>query len=572
MLLVNTQVAAAGLELPGTLVLFCDPERLGDAVYRDRIAARCGEQAPVFAPLDLIERYKGDSNGLSGLKAHLGARLASVPLNSSELEDDSAGVMAVLIAREGVQAADDAEFNAQLTEMSEAKKYRGHDGGANEESALPALGVEEARAKFPPLTTAKLAAILGQTIKRDEINKIVTFLCHLSAFTESEQLNTSFNAPSSTGKSYIPLETSSLFPEEDVIIVSYCSPTAFFHDAGKFDEKIGGYLVDLSRKILIFLDQPHTLLLQHLRPLLSHDKKELVLKITDKSQKRGLRTKNIILRGFPAVIFCTAGLNIDEQEATRFLLLSPETSQEKIREAIHQVISKGADPDAYKKALNADPDRQILKERIRAIRNERIREIRISEPEQLAKRFFSKNRVLKPRHSRDIRRILALIKSFALLNLWYRDREGDTLIANQEDIDQAFNVWNEISESQELNLPPYVYELFKDVILTVYQEKEHGLTRREITKKHFEIHERVLEDWKLRKEILPMLETVGLIIQEPDPADKRKVLVYPTTHSPISPGEKYRGTQGGVTLKTNPDSPELTDAEQPTLAFGEKAN
>jgi len=53
------------------------------------------------------------------------------------------------------------------------------------------------------------------------------------------------------------------------------------------------------------------------------------MKITDKTQKFGLKTKNVLLRGYPSVIFCTAGLKIDEQEATRFLLLSPEINQEK---------------------------------------------------------------------------------------------------------------------------------------------------------------------------------------------------------------------------------------------------
>ena len=56
-------------------------------------------------------------------------------------------------------------------------------------------------------------------------------------------------------------------------------------------------------------------------------RREAQVKITDKSQKHGLRTKNVTIRGYPSVIFCSAGLKIDEQEATRFLLLSPETNQ-----------------------------------------------------------------------------------------------------------------------------------------------------------------------------------------------------------------------------------------------------
>ncbi|MHC4680416.1 MAG: hypothetical protein ACYTEK_17145, partial [Planctomycetota bacterium] len=174
-------------------------------------------------------------------------------------------------------------------------------------------------ARFQPLSSKALLQILGMTIKRDQENKLITFLCQLSAYTEGSQFNISFNAPSSTGKSYIPTEIARLFPQEDVIEVGYCSPTAFFHDVGIYSEKHGGYVIDLSRKILIFLDQPHTLLLQHLRPMLSHDKQQIRMKITDKGRRHGLKTKTILLRGYPAVIFCTAGLKIDEQEATRFL-------------------------------------------------------------------------------------------------------------------------------------------------------------------------------------------------------------------------------------------------------------
>ncbi len=129
--------------------------------------------------------------------------------------------------------------------------------------------------QFEPITRAALINVLGQTIKRDDINKLITFLAMLSVYTEDSQLNISFNAPSSSGKSFIPLEVARLFPKEDVIQVGYCSPTAFFHDVGEFNEDKQGYIVNLSKKILIFLDQPHTLLLQHLRPMLSHDKKEI---------------------------------------------------------------------------------------------------------------------------------------------------------------------------------------------------------------------------------------------------------------------------------------------------------
>ena len=401
--------------------------------------------------------------------------------------------------------------------------------------------------QFKPLSSQKLLDILGLTIKKDEENKLITFLCQLSAYTDNSQFNISFNAPSSTGKSYIPTETARLFPEEDVIEIGYCSPTAFFHDVGQYIKEQKGYVVDLSRKIMIFLDQPHTLLLQHLRPMLSHDKKQICMKITDKSQRHGLKTKNILLKGYPAVIFCTAGLKIDEQEATRFLLLSPETNQEKIREAIYERIKKETDPEAYHQWLNDNPERQLLKKRIRAIKQENIKEVKIGSPERIEKRFFRDNKMLKPRHSRDIGRLISLIKSLALLNLWFRDKDGSTIVANEDDIEEAFKIWETISESQELNLPPYIYQLYQEVILPAWNEKnktraegfeeitgELGLTRQDIIKKHYEVYGRFIPDWQLRQQILPMLETAGLITQERDPNDKRKMLIYPTTPLTIS--------------------------------------
>lgn len=418
--------------------------------------------------------------------------------------------------------------------------------------------------QFKPISTEELNEILGLTIKKDEENKIVTCLCELSAYTENAQFNISYNAPSSTGKSYIPTEIARLFPEEDVLEIGYCSPTAFFHDIGKQDEKIKGHIiVDLSRKILIFLDQPHTQLLERLRPLLSHDKKEISIKITDKNQKQGLRTKNVILRGFPSVIFCTAGLRIDEQEATRFLLLSPEINQEKIRDGILESIKKEADVDNYRNWLDEDPKRKLFKERMRAIKLEGIKEIKIANHQKVIDRFFNENKILKPRHQRDIKRLTSLIKSFALLNLWWRDKNNTTITANEDDIEQAFKIWDAISISQGLNLPPYIYNLYQEVILKAWNDKNGnrgdsfaeateiaGLSRQELLQKHFEVYGRMLDTAQLRQQILPMLETAGLIVQEADPNDKRKMLIYPTALSIKSPDQKNNGNRDGINSQT----------------------
>ncbi len=428
-------------------------------------------------------------------------------------------------------------------------------------------------AQFSPMSSEQLIDTLGLTIKYDAENKLATFLCELSAYTESSQFNISYNAPSSTGKSYIPTEIARLFPQGDVMEIAYCSPTAFFHDVGQYDKEKNQQLVDLSHKILIFLDQPHNELLARLRPLLSHDKKEIAIKITDKTQKNGTKTKNILLRGYPSVIFCTAGLHIDEQEATRFLLLSPEVNQEKIQQGISATIRKESDSENFISWLEENPDRILLKERIRAIKLEKIEEINITTPEKIEQIFLSKNKKLKPRHQRDIKRLLSLIKSLALLNVWWRERNRSTITANDDDINMAFKLWDKISVSQELNLPPYIYNLYKEVILPAWETKNNvrndaiaeltgklGLSRQEVLAKHFAVYGRMLDGHQLRQQILPMLETAGLIIQEQDPHDKRKMMIFPSSLYLLSSEAKNSETEGGV-KSTEQEEDEITSDE-----------
>ncbi|MFC1635065.1 hypothetical protein ACFL5Z_09505 [Planctomycetota bacterium] len=394
------------------------------------------------------------------------------------------------------------------------------------------------RTEFKPLSSEELAEILGLTIKKDEANKLITFLCMLSAYTEDSQINIGNIAPSSSGKSYIPGELAPLFP--DVVQLGYCSPKAFFHDAGQYDKELMGYRINLERKILIFLDQPHTLLLEHLRPMLSHDKKEITVKIADKNARHGHSTKTNLLIGYPAVIFCSTGLKLDEQEKTRLILLSPDINQEKLRYGVIEKIKKESNTGVYQQRLDENPERRLLQERIRAIRDAHISEINIAQPEIVERRFLAKHKVLKPRHQRDVAHLLSLVKAFALLNLWHRDRIGSTIVANRQDIREAFKLWDAISESQELGLPPYIYEFYQQVIAPAFFGKsvkkcgEKGLTRREIMKKHYEVYKQPVADWVLRQDILPALEITGLIRQEPAKSDKRKMLIYP--YSPTDKG------------------------------------
>ena len=70
-------------------------------------------------------------------------------------------------------------------------------------------------------------------------------------------------------------------------------------------------------------------------------------------------------------------------------------------------------------------------------------------------------------------------------------------------------------------------------------------------KKHYEVYGRRLADWQLRQQIIPMLENAGLIIQEPDPNDKRKMLIYPTTALDTLEAQNHSESHGGVEVKAS---------------------
>jgi hypothetical protein len=56
----------------------------------------------------------------------------------------------------------------------------------------------------------------------------------------------------------------------------------------------------------------------------------------------------------------------------------------------------------------------------------------------------------------------------------------------------------------------------------------------------------MLDSHQLRQQILPMLETAGLIVQEQDPSDKRKMMIFPSSPYQLSGVPKNSETDSGV--------------------------
>lgn len=397
--------------------------------------------------------------------------------------------------------------------------------------------------QFNEMSLDELADILSLTIKHDKENKLVTFLAMLSAYTDSSQINASFNAPSSSGKTYMATEIAKLFPDEDKIELSGASPTSFFYGESEYDEKRKARIVSLERKILIFYEQPSSDLQKKLRSVLSHDQRELKYRMTNKGKKGENRAESIIIRGFPATVFCSAGLKLDEQEATRAILLSPEVTYEKLQDSVHLQALKTADHANYADRVESNQRRQQLKDRIVAIREEWINDVIIPNPEVIEKRFNEIIGTIKPRSMRDMAHLMGLIKAITLLNVWYRGK-GNQVVASQVDIDQAFQLWRYFVKSLQYGVAPSLLRFYEDFILMAYYNKLSkdtpevremleavgpvGVSRQELSRYHLEITNETLNDDYLRRQMLPQLENSGLIIQaKPSYGDQRSMHIYP---------------------------------------------
>jgi hypothetical protein len=388
-----------------------------------------------------------------------------------------------------------------------------------------------------PTNFDEIADVLGSTIRKDRANKVILFCGGILTCTDQDQNNFIMSGESSGGKSYTALEIASYFPNDILRIMATASPTAFFHEHGTWDKENHVLRVDLRQKLLIFLDQPHYMLMERLRPLLSHDRRELLYKITDKSKRGSLRTKSVILEGYPTVFFCAAKLSLDDQEKTRTFILSPETDQEKLQESVLLRIKRDSDRQAFSDWVNLHPRRRWLKARIREIQKAGIDQVVIEDQDLVYERFMKSHQHLAPRHQRDVSRIVSLIKAHALLNFWHRERTREhTIAATNEDIEAGFALYKEIAESNELGLSPQLYEIYTAVIKPRL-DPDRSLRKDEIASVYLERYGRPLPWRRLDREILPSLEAATLIRLEPDPNDRRRMVVYPPHACNIPPPE-----------------------------------
>lgn len=388
--------------------------------------------------------------------------------------------------------------------------------------------------EFSEIGIREIKEALDVVIKGDNNTKVMVFLGVVSTYVTNSQLNISVTGPSSTGKTYIANAVTSLMPKEDLIALHYASPKAFFHSEGEYNKEKNAIIVNLEKKCLFFTDQPGPAILETLRPILSHDKKELMSKITDKNMRGGNSTKDVIIVGFPSVFFCTVNLSMDEQESTRLIMLSPEVDEKKIEEGVRHVVYSEKN-EVIESATKA------LRERLLAIKYQDIKAIRFSD-DQKANIFSRVGRMKEnfiPRDMRDVAKIMSLISCMAVLNFMNRKIEDNVLYIKDSDIDQTFTLWGSFFVGQSYDLPPYLLEVFEKIYVSLFKEKESEfgddiyLEKSEISKRFAEVFKRALRQNEF-VETISTFESIDFIEIGNHALDGRK-----QTYKLSSEGKKY---------------------------------
>jgi hypothetical protein len=472
-----------------------------------------------------------------------------------------------------------------------------------------------------------LDVILKEARKEEKLSYQL-FIAMLSAYSNNP-INLLINAPSGVGKNYVINIVSSLFPQSDILSLAGMTEKALFHRIGKLvikneqgeyesievkiDEldneiknkqfelsqvkddtikqqgiqsiinqfkedkknlfKDARKLIDLSNRIIIFLDTPSQQLLSGLLPLLSHDKYEIEYEFTD--THNGIKTKNNVLRGWPAVIIAQA-LDLSNsprfpEYQRRFITTNPTMTKEKYNEAINLIIDKSSLPDfIYQNEIVSDEEKDKAREIIKGLKEE-IQNI-------CGNVTPGKNNVIIPfsaliresipkEKALDMTRAnrLSTYLSFLPIVYFYKRpriiivKKGDIKIqtipiATFEDLQNTISLM-EYSDG----VRPYILEWYYDIFLKAFEEKEKpdskinskgeelredriALSSQDIVKKHKEIHNETLTSKQLLESCLYPLLNQGYIDKIDSVIDGRAKIYYPiiTTKKYINLFEKHK--------------------------------
>jgi hypothetical protein len=451
--------------------------------------------------------------------------------------------------------------------------------------------------------------VIVKEVPKDERLIKQTLMAMLSA-KSNEPINLAVNAPTGQGKTYVVQKVADLFPKNDIVSLAGMSEKALFHRDGPLIVKNvdGNYvsieqqvkeiesqirdceaeinktndnnlkqaknceiedlerqkkelyrsskkLIELSGKILIFLDSPSARLLKALMPLLSHDRIEVEYEFVD--TYNGIRTRGNVLRGFPAIIFTAAKDYTNNPRypeiQRRFLITNPDMSQEKYEKAIGCITAKYSLPDfAYQHEVVSDQEKERAKSIIVNVQEKITETCSHSQKRDHNQVFISYYKALETGLATSDASYMSAAKTlFIWISLLATIRQRPSIQAMYDMMyvqTIPLATFDDLKEAMSLiehnnGVRPYILQWYNDVFLAAYESKtgpdskETGnmtltenrpaVTTRYLIEKTAEIQKKRLSNKEILETFLNPLLNMNVVSSEPSVLDRRANIYYP---------------------------------------------
>jgi len=436
---------------------------------------------------------------------------------------------------------------------------------------------------------------IKRTVKKEDVLIRQVFYAGLSAYT-LDPINLGVLAPTSEGKTYVVTQVMKYFPTEDVWSIGSMSTKALVRQKGILVDKNKNpiekrvneikkeirllskkpedleskaelleelekilddskTLIDLSSKILVFLEPPHHELWNLLKPILSHDTPEIEFPYVDRTDKDGFVTKKVIVRGFPACIFCSAKdeskWEIWNEIQSRFLITSPNMNKEKYFESNILIGQRKGLPSLIQQhVIVSDKEIRLAKTAIIILKKNildlykkndgdyeyKTNSVWIPYYEILARTLQSN----RGTDNRAANRIFALLNIIPLSRMHIRPGlifgKERLVAATLEDLREVMYITQNLSR-----IPTHKIQFYNEVFLPLYRakarvderddkrEKRIALTTAELCEFYKKIMGRSITGNNLKQTYLNELINNGYIDQEDSELDKRAKIYFPLT-------------------------------------------
>ena len=289
--------------------------------------------------------------------------------------------------------------------------------------------------------------------------------------------------------------------------------------------------------------------------IVTHDKKEIEFPFVDRTANSNATTKDVVVRGFPACIFCSAKdeskWEIWNEIKSRILVSSPNMVAEKYQKSKELIAQKKGLPSIIQQQIIISDDEIEITKNCVLIIKQKINELKSNNKNgkislwipyyELLQKELPANKGTDVRFAKrvfSLLNIVSIVKSDLRMVLMM---EGESsIIANLEDLREILSITQNFD-----GLPKFKVEFFNDIFYpcfanktepdskkndkgeTIKEEEIIVVTTRQLCDYYKEIYKKPISTDNLKHTYLNQLTNEGIIDYTGSKIDTRQNIYYP---------------------------------------------